>query len=207
MNTTREWTPLIIVVSAPSGAGKTTLCNRLMAEFGFLHNVVTSTTRPPREGETHGQSYYFMSREEFDEHVARGDFLEHADVHGFCYGTLKSVVAQGLAEGKDILMNLDVQGAASIREYVRAAAPDDPLKKPVVDVFILTPTLDDLQARLFGRGQDDEAVIRRRLEKAEEEIARCREYRYVIVNDRLDESYDALRAVLVAEHHRIRART
>lgn len=199
-----EWQPILFVVSAPSGAGKTTLCNRLLAEFRHVHGVVTCTTRAPREGEVHGQSYYFLTPAEYDRHLAAGDFLEHADVHGYRYGTLKQEVARGLAAGHDTLLNVDVQGAASIREYIRRAPPDDPLQHALVDIFIVPPSMEDLQTRLFGRGSDEPAVIRRRLEKAEEEMARWREYGYLIVNDRLDDSYDALRAIYLAEHHRVR---
>jgi guanylate kinase len=197
------WKPILLVVSAPSGAGKTTLCERLQAEFPSVVYSVSCTTRKPRVGEVHGKSYYFLSDEEFRRHVEAGNFLEHANVHGYLYGTLRQAVADALANQKDVLMDLDVQGADSVRACVRRAAPGDPLKSSYVDVFIAPPSMEDLQLRLFGRGQDEAEVISRRLQQAAAEMNRYREYQYLILNDRLEASYDALRAIFIAEHHRI----
>ena len=196
--------PVIVLVSAPSGAGKTTLCNRLLGEFPELFFVVTCTTREPREGEVHGRSYYFLDRDDFESKLEAGEFLEHAMVHGNYYGTLKREVMKGLKVGRSILMNVDVQGAESIRTYLQRTDLEDLLKTTLIDVFIAPPSIRDLQTRLFGRGKDEEEVIRRRLAKAKEEMARWREYSYIIVNDKLDESYDVLRAVFLAEQHAIK---
>lgn len=195
---------LLIVVSAPSGAGKTTLCDRLLKEFGSIAYSVSCTTRPPREGEVNGRSYHFVTEARFQAHVDAGDFLEHALVHGHRYGTLRQPVLEALGQHRDVLMDIDVQGAARIRERLRQAPPGDPLRQALVDVFIAPPSIQDLQMRLFGRGKDDALTIERRLRQAGEEMAHWREYTYLIVNDRLQESYDALRAVYLAEHHRIR---
>jgi guanylate kinase len=200
----QEWQPLLMVVSAPSGAGKTTLCNRLIAEFESVMYSVSCTTRAPREGEVDGKSYYFLAEPAFRERQEAGAFLEHALVHGHWYGTLRQTVLEGLAAGKDVLMDIDVQGAEQVRDVVRSAGDNDPLKRAFVDVFIAPPSMMDLQMRLFERGQDETADIERRLEQAEQEMARWREYSYMIVNDRLQVSYDALRAVFLAEHYRIR---
>lgn len=195
---------LLLVVSAPSGAGKTTLCERLLGEF---HNSVvysiSCTTRPPREGEVDGREYFFISEEQFKRKLEAGEFLEHANVHGYLYGTLKRFVEKGFSSGRDILMDLDVQGAAQIRETVKKAPARDPIKNSFVDVFIGPPSMDALRRRLQGRGKDLPDVIERRLKQAEAEIAQWKDYKYYILNDRLDASYDSLRSILIAEHRRI----
>lgn len=193
--------PLLLVVSAPSGAGKTTLCDRLIREFDDLVYSVSCTTRAPREGEVDGKSYFFLSPEAFEARVAAGDFLEHAVVHGHWYGTLKQTVRDAMDRGRDVLMDIDVQGAEQIRARARRGEPAW-LRSVYVDLFIAPPSLRELQLRLWGRGKDDATVIERRLEVAGAEMERWREYRYVVVNDRLDESYDALRSILLAERRR-----
>lgn len=197
---------LLIVVSAPSGGGKTTLCERLLGEFQEIIYSVSCTTRPPREGEVDGIDYYFISEEEFERRLKEGEFLEHAVVHGHRYGTLRRFIDKGFATGRDVLMDIDVQGAAQIRRYLAALPPHDPLRSGLVDIFIAPPSLEVLRKRLHLRGKDAEDVIERRLHQAEEEIRHWREYRYVIVNDRLDASYDALRSIVIAERHRVVAR-
>ena len=197
--------PIIFVVSAPSGAGKTTLCDKLKREFRpRLQGIVTITTRPPRSGEVEGESYRFFSESDFVLHAENGAFLEHALVHGYRYGTPRGTVGHALAGGRDVLLNVDVQGAASIREAVRAVPADDPLAVPLVDVFIVPPSRDVLRQRLVGRGQDSAEVIERRLQRAEAELACWREYRYLIINDDLATAYDQLRAIVLAERARIR---
>lgn len=195
--------PLLLVVSAPSGTGKTTLCDRLLAEFSEMIYSVSCTTRPPREGEVDGTDYYFLTEDAFRKKIEDGDFLEHATVHGFRYGTLRRFVLEGFQSGRDVLMDIDVQGAAQIREQVRRADAHDPLRKSFVDVFIAPPSIDVLRKRLQGRGKDADAVIERRLQQVEAEISRWKDYQYFIVNDRLDTSYDRLRSIVLAEHHRI----
>ncbi len=196
--------PLLIAVSAPSGAGKTTLCDRLVAEYDTIIYSVSCTTRTPREGEVDGKSYFFLSDDEFDRRVKAGEFIEHATVHDHRYGTLKQTITDAFREGYDVLMDIDVQGAAQIREYLHAAPADDPMRLAYIDVFIAPPSIEDLQLRLWGRGKDERQVIQRRLIMAGEELKRWREYQYVIVNDRLDESYAALKSIVSAEHHRVR---
>jgi guanylate kinase len=195
---------LLLVVSAPSGAGKTTLCERLLGEFhSSMIYSVSCTTRAPREGEMDGQNYFFITEDAFRKKLAAGEFIEHASVHGHLYGTLKTFIDRGFSSGRDVLMDIDVQGAAQIREYIRKAPPRDPIKNSFVDIFLGSPSLEVLRKRLEGRAKDSLEVIERRLHQAEAEMAHWRDYRYFILNDRLDTSYDALRAIVVAEHHRI----
>jgi len=193
--------PILFLVSAPSGAGKTTLSELLKQEFaGSLYALVTATTRPMRPGEVEGQSYFFLTPQEFAQRVAAGGFLEHATVHGNSYGSPRAPVFEALARGQDVLMNVDVQGAAS----VRAALAATPAAPPLVDIFIAPPSLHILQARLTGRGQDSAEVIARRVEKAAAELARWREYSYLVINDELEIARDQLRAIVLAERARIR---
>jgi guanylate kinase len=193
-----------MVVSAPSGAGKTTLCDRLITEFDSIIYSVSCTTRVPREGEIHGKSYYFLSHKEFDERVRAGEFLEHAVVHGNQYGTLKASVHEALQSGRDVLMDIDVQGAAQIRRFATEGSDNEWIRDIYVDIFIAPPSMHDLQLRLWGRGKDEQDVIQRRLERAQEELQCWKDYQYVIVNDRIDDSYHALRCILFAERHRVR---
>ena len=193
--------PIIFLVSAPSGAGKTTLCELLKQEFGAsLYMLVTATTRPMRPGEVEGQSYFFLTQEEFTQRVAANGFLEHATVHGNSYGSPRAPVFQALEKGHDVLMNVDVQGAASVRASL-AATPDAP---PLVDIFVAPPSLDTLRTRLTGRGQDSVEVIERRLQKAAAEMARWQEYSYLVINDDLKTAHDQIRAIVLAERARIR---
>lgn len=196
--------PLLIVVSAPSGTGKTTLCDRLLAEFhSTMIYSVSCTTRPPREGEVDGSDYFFVTDEEFQRRVDAGEFVEHAHVHGFWYGTLRRFITDGFREGKDVLMDIDVQGAAQLRSLIATLPKDDVLRRGFLDVFIAPPSLDVLRKRLQGRAKDSEAVIERRLQQVESEMSHWNAYQYFIINDRLDASYDALRSMIIAEHHRI----
>jgi guanylate kinase len=196
---------LLVVVSAPSGGGKTTLCERLMAEFHPLVYSVSCTTRAPRDGEQDGTDYYFISESEFQRRVEAGEFLEHAVVHGHRYGTLRRFVEKGFASGRDVLMDIDVQGASQIRDTLRTLPENDALRRGFVDIFIAPPSIEVLRKRLLLRGKDSDIVIERRLQQAEKELLRWPDYRYLIVNDRLDASYDQLRSIIVAEHRRVRA--
>ena len=200
------WKPMIFIVSAPSGAGKTTLCDKLQAEFQSLHYAITATTRPAREGEVDGKSYYFMKTEEFERKLGEGEFFETAIVHGYRYGSPKSPMIHALQSGKDVLMNLDVQGAATIRDYIHNAPPGDPLRRELIDIFVVPPSLEILKNRLTRRGKDTPQTIDRRLKQAEEEISHWREYMYAVVNDDLAEAYDNMRAIILAERHKIRNR-
>ena len=197
------WQNLIFVVSAPSGAGKTTLCDKLQKEFKDIHYAITATTRAPRGGEIDGKSYYYMSREGFEKRLAEGGFIESAVVHGNLYGSPKAPVVAALADGCDVLMNLDVQGAAAVRNYIRNAPADDPLKCPLVDIFVVPPSAEVLRNRLVARGTDALEVIEKRMRQAREEISHWKEYKYMVVNDDLAEAYDNMRAIILAERHRI----
>ena len=207
MNTLRPiWKNLIFLVSAPSGAGKTTLCDKLQKEFKDIHYAITATTRQPRGDEIDGKSYYFLTMEKFEAMLAEGGFIEHALVHGNRYGSPKAPVVAALEEGCDVLMNVDVQGAAAIREYIRNAPDGDPLKRPLVDTFVVPPSTEVLRHRIVGRGTDSLDVIERRIKQAREEIAHWSEYKYMVVNDDLAEAYDNMRSIILAERHRIENR-
>ncbi len=164
---------------------------------------VSCTTRQPREGEVDGSDYFFISEEAFEQRVKSGQFVEHANVHGHWYGTLRRFITDGFESGRDVLMDIDVQGAAQLREQVRKSPPGDPLRRGFIDIFIAPPSVEVLQKRLVGRGKDSSSVIEQRLQQVENEMAHWRDYQYFIVNDRLDASYDALRSIVIAEHHRI----
>lgn len=190
---------LLLVVSAPSGAGKTTLCNRLLQEHPGMVRSVTCTTRLPRGTEVDGRDYHFLSAEGFNRKVAEGLFLEHAVVHGNQYGTLRSTVEESLTAGKDVLLVIDVQGAASVRRAARSLG--GLLGRAYVDIFIEPPSLDALRDRLEKRGEDTPDVIERRLANARGEMERAQEFQYRVVNDNLEEATSRLRAILQAEHH------
>lgn len=184
---------LLLVVSSPSGAGKTTLCRRLRDEFSQLEFSVSYTTRSPRPGEAHGREYYFVDPDVFTEMVARDEFAEYALVHGNNYGTSARLVGEALASGVDLLFDIDFQGGRQLK----AKFPHD-----VVLVFILPPSLGELQRRLRSRNTDAPDVIERRLRVARDELSHYGEYDYVIVNDDLERAYDVLRAVYLSEMHR-----
>lgn len=197
-------TPLVLVVSAPSGAGKTTLCDRLLEEFPRLTYSVSCTTRAPRSGEVDGRDYHFLNDAAYTEERDAGRFLEWAEVHGNGYGTRRADLLRIVGEGRDILLDIDIQGAAQLRQAVGTAEADDPLRRGLVDVFVVPPSLEDLARRLRGRNQDDEATIRRRLAAARAEMEAWSLYQYLVINDDLDTAYDHLRAVYLAEHRAVR---
>ena len=191
--------PLVFVISAPSGGGKTTLCNNLLAAYPNMTRAITSTTRPPRTGERDGVDYYFFSETEFARRVAAGEFLEHATVFGNRYGTLKSELLGKLRQGKDVLLNIDVQGAAAVR--ARAAADAD-LRGSLVTVFLTPESLATLAERLARRGTDAPDVVARRLAVAREEIARWQDFDYLIFSTTVDEDLRRMQAVVAAERMR-----
>jgi guanylate kinase len=184
---------LLLVISSPSGAGKTSLSRRLAQEHAQIDLSISATTRAPRPGEADGREYHFVTRETFDVRAAAGAFLEWAEVHEHRYGTPRAPVEAALDAGRDVLFDIDWQGAASI-----AAA----LPKDTVRIFILPPTMDALSARLHGRAQDAHDVIARRLARAHGEIARWRDYDYVIVNDDFAQAYAEIAAIYLAERLR-----
>ena len=181
---------LMFVVSSPSGAGKTTLCNRLLKTDPDLTLSISATTRARRPGEVHGQDYFFVSEDEFIRMRDDGEFLESAEVFGNFYGTPKGAVDEALAQGKDILFDIDWQGAQQLGEV----RPND-----LVKVFILPPSRQELEKRLKKRAQDSDEEVARRMAKADSEISHWAEYDYAIVNFDLDEAEQMLRCVLVAE--------
>ena len=191
--------PIILLISAPSGAGKTTVCNALLAANSNLRRVVTSTTRPARPGEQHGVDYHFFSAGEFARRREADEFLEHASVYDRAYGTLKSSVLDLLAADHDVLLNIDVQGAASVRQV---AARDPVLRRALVTVFLTPPTLAELEVRLRGRGADPEAVIARRLAEARGEAGRWSEFDYLVVSDTRAEDSRRMQAIYDTERLR-----
>ncbi|MBL7114290.1 MAG: guanylate kinase [Kiritimatiellae bacterium] len=190
---------LLIVVSAPSGAGKTTLCDRLLQEVTGLAYSVSCTTRHPRGAEQDGVDYHFLDECEFRKRIAAGEFLEYATVHGNLYGTLRDSVASSLESGQSVLMDIDVQGAAQIRERLATSPVDDTLRKAFVDIFIEPPSLDALRQRLMGRGEDPDDEIERRLAKAASEMSRSGDYRYHVVNDSLERAYEKFKSYVLNE--------
>lgn len=185
---------LLIILSSPSGAGKTTLSRRLMAWDPTLSFSVSATTRAPRPGETDGVEYYFRTKAEFAAMIAAGEMLEHAEVFGNFYGTPKAPVAAALAEGRDTIFDIDWQGGQQVR--------NSDLHQDVVSIFILPPTIADLEARLRTRAQDSDAVIAGRMAKSRDEISHWAEYDYVVVNRDLDTAEDELKTILRAERMR-----
>ena len=190
---------LLLVVAGPAGSGKTTLCQRLMSEFApGIGRVVTSTTRPPRRGERHGEHYYFFSKEQFERLVQEGQFYEYARVFGYHYGTLKAVIKNKLEEGVDLLINIDVQGAAS---YRKAAESDTLLAERLVTVFIEPEDIEQLRERLDRRGLDSPEAIRRRLRTAREEWLQAPNFDYRFTSGSRDADYDNLREIYLREKY------
>ncbi len=185
---------LLIIISSPSGAGKSTLARRLMEWDPSLRFSVSATTRPPRPGEVDGQHYHFTDRAAFQAMVADGRMLEHAEVFGNFYGSPAAPVETAISEGRDTLFDVDWQGGQQIRA--------SHLGQQVVSIFILPPSLAELERRLRARGQDSEQVIAGRMRKSRDEISHWAEYDYVLVNDDLDATEAALRAILTAERLR-----
>jgi guanylate kinase len=188
---------ILYLVSGPSGSGKSTLCRRLAAE-GEAEFSVSCTTRQPRFGETHGREYYFLSTEEFEAKVAAGEFLEHALVHGNHYGTLRSEVIGRLAAGTDVVMDIDVQGAAQVR-----ACDDESIRRALVDLFVMPPDEDELAARLRGRGTDSDEVIALRLRNAIDEMRHWPEYRFRLLSGTPEQDYAKFKSLLFGERLRV----
>ena len=182
---------LLIILSSPSGAGKSTLAKRLMAWDPSLGFSVSATTRAPRPGEQDGREYFFRSRDQFQAMVAQGEMLEHAEVFGNYYGSPKAPVEAAISEGRDILFDIDWQGGQQITNST--------LKDAVVSVFILPPSIAELESRLNKRGQDSAEVIAGRMTKSQSEISHWAEYDYVLINDDLEECDRRLKAIVTAE--------
>ena len=182
----------VFIISAPSGSGKSTLVSRLLKNDGRLMFSISYTTRKPRGTEENGHSYHFVSREEFEAKLAKGEFLEHAEVFGNYYGTHRSVLDQARTQGKDLVLDIDVQGARQLKKQIPEA----------VTVFILAPSRQILEQRLRARSEDRDDVIERRLRGAAEEIRNYNDYDYVLINRDLCESDRILNAIVHAERVR-----
>lgn len=188
---------MLLVVSGPSGSGKTTLCRRL-ADADEAHYSISCTTRPPRAGEMDGRDYHFLSRGEFEAKLAAGDFLEHAEVHGNFYGSLKSEVLSHLDAGSDVVMDIDVQGGAQVRACV-----DPAIRLAFVDLFVMPPSGEELHARLAGRGTDSAEVIALRMANALDEMRHWTEYTYVLHSSTRTEDYARFLALVTTERLRV----
>jgi guanylate kinase len=191
----------MLLISAPSGAGKTTLCQNLLSASPNLRRAVTCTTRAPRPGEVDGADYYFLDPGTFLRRVESGHFLEHATVYGNSYGTLKSEVLDILDEGFDVLINVDVQGAASIR---KVAQEDAMLRAALVTAFLTPASMEVLEQRLRKRASDSEEVIQRRLAVARQEGAQWRHFDYLLISDTPEE--DTRKALAILQAERLRPR-
>jgi guanylate kinase len=184
---------LLLIVSAPSGAGKTTLVERLVELIPHLRMSRSYTSRSARHGETDGVDYNFVTRSRFEAMIAAGDFLEWADVFGNLYGTCASDTEQALAAGDDVVLVIDVQGARQVRRRTQTAAT----------IFVMPPSYEVLEQRLRGRSKDSEAAIQRRLQVAREEVAAFAEYDFIVVNDELTAAVDRLRSIVLAKRAHI----
>jgi len=195
--------PLLILISAPSGGGKTTLCQQLLAARPDMTRAITCTTRPPRPGETNGVDYHFLETGEFERRVAAGDFIEHATVFGRSYGTLRSELLDKLRAGRDVLLNVDVQGAAAIRDRART---EPELQRALVTVFLTPPSVAVLAERLNRRNTEAAAEIQKRLALARQEIAQGRHFDYLLLSTTIPEDLRRMLVIVEAEKMRV-ART
>lgn len=180
---------LLLVLSAPSGAGKGTIIKRLMDDDRSLKLSVSATTRSPRPGEVDGEDYFFLSRDEFDDLVKNGEMLEHAEYVGNYYGTPRQPVEDWMDQGHDVVLEIEVKGGAQVKQ----------LMPECVSIFILPPSMKVLEKRLRGRGTEDEETIQKRLAKAREEIPHAKDYDYIVYNDALEDAVSDLRAIIKAE--------
>jgi guanylate kinase len=186
---------ILFVISAPSGTGKSTLCENLRATPDFIYSI-SCTTRPPRSGEQNGIDYHFLTREDFERRIAAGAMLEYAMVHDNYYGTLRATVREALEQGTDVLLDIDVQGAAQIRK-----TGDELVSSSLVDVFIMPPTLEELERRLRKRGTETEAQVQQRLATGLEESKLWRVYKYTILSGSMEEDLQKFRAIMRAERY------
>jgi guanylate kinase len=184
---------VMLIVSSPSGAGKTTISRLLLEREPALTMSVSVTTRPRRPSEISGRDYHFIDRREYDRMVERNEFLEHAEVFGNGYGTPRPAVEKALAEGRDILFDIDWQGTRQMAESARA---------DMVSVFILPPSFGELERRLRTRAQDSDEAVAKRMAKAADEMSHWQEYDYIIINEDVEHSVIAVQSILTAERHR-----
>ena len=193
MNSSPKRTGILFILSAPSGAGKTTLRNMLERTPDFVFSV-SCTTRQPRPGEVHGQDYFFLPKQEFETRVQKGDFLEHARVHENHYGTLRETVLENLERGTDVLLDIDIQGAAMIR-----ATTHEKIRAAISDVFLMPASMDVLRQRLLKRGTENPDQLAVRLRNAETEMKERDKYRYNIISGTPEEDFENFRAIMLAE--------
>lgn len=191
--------PMLIVISAPSGGGKTTLCQQLLARHPEMTRAITCTTRPPRPGECDGVDYYFLDAAAFEARVKAGEFLEHATVYSHSYGTPTSEVLEKLSRGHDVLLNIDVQGAGSV---CSVAAKEPALCRALVTVFLTPASLTELDTRLRRRATDSESQLEKRLGVAREEISQWRTFQYLIISTTVAEDLRRMEAIIDAERMR-----
>lgn len=190
-------TGIIYLVSGPSGSGKTTLCRRLSNE-GEASYAISCTTRSPREGEVNGKDYFFLSIPEFKDKIAAGELLEHAEVHGNFYGTLLSEVIEKIEKGIDVVMDIDVQGAAQVRE-----SSNQTIQNSLVDIFIMPPNEEELRKRLTGRGTDSDEVIATRMTNSLEEMTHWPKYSFRLISGTHEEDYASFKSLLIGERLRL----
>lgn len=196
----KKTSPLLVLVSAPSGGGKTTLCRQLLRARRNMVRAVTCTTRPPRRGEKNGVDYYFLKDGDFLRRVQAGNFLEHATVYGNSYGLLRSELLGKLRAGRDVLLNVDVQGAASIRE---AAKNEPELKHALVTIFLTPTSVSEIERRLKKRGADSPEVIRKRVAAARQEIAQWKNFDYLLISGSKQEDLRLALAIIEAEKMKV----
>lgn len=189
---------ILFIVSAPSGAGKTTLCRMAVDYFSDLRHSISYTTRPPRDGEQNGVDYHFVSKEIFQEMTLRGEFLEWAEVHGNRYGTSGRDIKSLLKDGLDIILDIDVQGARQVKKE----SENQRVKESIVFIFVLPPSLEACEQRVRNRGKDNYETISSRLENAKSEIKELAWYDYLIINENLEEAFERLKSIIVAERSR-----
>lgn len=189
---------ILLLLSGPAGSGKSTLLRRALSEDRNLVFSISCTTRSPREGETDGQDYHFLSDDEFSKRVENNEFLEHAEVHKWRYGTLSNAVVDILNKGKDVIMDIDVQGADQVRD-----SKDPVISDALVDVFLTTSDTTELEKRLRGRDSEDEETFQLRMQTAVDEIKRWRDYTYCILSGNHEEDFKVLSSILVTERMRV----
>ncbi len=182
----------LVVISSPSGGGKTTIRRELLKNLPELCYSVSCTTRPPRPGEKYGEDYYFLKEEEFRRRIEKGDFLEWAEVHGFLYGTPRKFIEDSLQEGKIVVMDIDVQGGEKIKRF----------RLPSVFIFLLPPSWEELKKRLQRRGTEDEETIEKRLKTARDEVKYYHQYDYIVVNKDIGDTVREIEAIIRAEKNR-----
>ena len=190
---------VLILLSGPAGSGKSTLLRRALKDCNNVFFSISCTTRSPREGETDGKDYHFLNDDEFNSKIDNNEFLEHAVVHKWKYGTIRDSVKKALIEGKDIIMDIDVQGARQVRK-----CDDDIISKALVDIFITTKNISELESRLRGRGSEDSETFNLRMKTASEELKEWDSYTYCIISGNQDEDFELLSSIIDSERAKVK---